>query len=126
MENKIKIARNEEAQVAIVQAAMYSLTGNMIYRKWDKQSKRFIRKRYEIIPIDCGISSAGNSILYAEDYRDNKQIKMFIINQIERFQVGKRKVRPAFPIKLNNIRKMFNNVKDEDLINEQNSNENSF
>lgn len=126
MENKIKIARNEEAQTAIVQAAMYSLTGSMIYRKWDKQSKRFVRKRYEIIPIDCGMSSAGNSILYAEDYRDNKQIKMFIINQIEKFQVSKRKVRPAFPIKLNNIRKMFNNVKDKDLINEQNNNENSF
>ena len=126
MNDKIKIARNQDAQVEIVKAAMNSVTGNMIYRKWNKKEKRFERKRYEIIPIDCGISSAGNSILYAEDYRDNKQIKMFIINQIERFQVNKRKVRPAFPIKLNNIRKMFNNVKDKDLKNEQNSNENSF
>jgi adenine specific DNA methylase Mod len=57
----------------------------MIYRKWDKTQKRFVRKRYEIIPIDCGVSSAGNPVLYAEDYRDNKQIKMFIIKQIEKF-----------------------------------------
>lgn len=118
----IKIAKNQDAKIAIIRAAMYSFTGNMIYRKWDKTSKRFIKKRYEIIPIDCGITSAGNKVLYAEDYRDNKQIKMFIINQIEKFQVNKRKVKPAFPIKLKNIRKMFNNIKDQDLSNEKYNN----
>ena len=126
MNDNIKIARNQDAQTAIVKAAMYSCTGSMIYRKWNKKEKRFERKRYEIIPIDCGLSSAGNPVLYAEDYRDNKQIKMFIITQIERFQANKRKVHPAFPIKLNNIRKMFKNVKDQDLKDEENSNENSF
>lgn len=126
MNDKIKIARNQDAQIEIVKAAMYSFTGNMIYRKWNKKDKRFERKRYQIIPIDCGITSAGNPVLYAEDYRDNKQIKMFIITQIEKFQVNKRKVRPAFPIKLDNIRKMFKNVKDEDLKNEKDNNENSF
>lgn len=122
----IKIAKNQDAKIAIIRSAMYSFTGNMIYRKWDKTSKRFIKKRYEIIPIDCGITSAGNSVLYAEDYRDNKQIKMFIINQIEKFQVNKRKVKPAFPIKLKNIRKMFNIVKNQDFNNEEDNNESGF
>ena len=126
MNDKIIIARNQDAQIEIIKAAMNSCTGNMIYRKWNKKDKRFERKRYQIIPIDCGITSAGNPVLYAEDYRDNKQIKMFITTQIERFQTNKRKVRPAFPIKLDNIRKMFRRIKDEDLINEENNNENSF
>jgi hypothetical protein len=64
MGNK-KIARNNDAKENIVKSAMYTVTRTMIYRKWNKKDKRFERKRYEIIPIDCGVSSAGNKVLYA-------------------------------------------------------------
>lgn len=112
---RIKNAKNQDAKTNIVKAAMYSFTGIMIYRKWNKKQKRFERKRYQIIPIDCGISRANNKVLYAEDYRDNKQIKMFIIKQIENFQETKRKVKPSFPIKLDNLKRMFGEITQEEV-----------
>lgn len=112
---------NNDSQINIIKAAMDSLTGNMIYRKWNRKEKRFQKKRYQVIPIDAGISKAGNPVLYAQDYRDNKQIKMFIITQIDEFEQTKRKARPAFPIQIDNLRRMFKRVKDEDLIDEENS-----
>lgn len=112
---------NINTEINIIKAAADSKTGDMIYRKWNRIERRFQKKRYQIIPIDAGISKAGNPVLYAQDYRDNKQIKMFIITQIERFQETKRKAKPAFPIQIENLRRMFNHVKDEDLVNEEDS-----
>ena len=103
------------SEINLIKAAMNSVTGNMIYRKWNRTQKRFQKKRYQVIPIDAGISKAGNPVLYAQDYRDNKQIKMFIINQIDKFEFTKRKAKPAFPIQIDNLRKMFRRVTDEDL-----------
>lgn len=103
----LRIARNIDVKYDILKCAMYSYTGIMIYRKWNESEKRYIRGRYEVIPIDCGISSVGNKIMYAQDYRDHNMTKMFIIDQIERFQSTGRKIRTLFPIKLDKIKRMF-------------------
>ena len=78
---------------ALIECASYSMTGNMIYRKWIKEEKRFRKKHYEVIPLDVGVSKRGNRVLYCEDYRQ-KKTKMFIIKQILSFEPTKRKVKP--------------------------------
>lgn len=113
--NKLKTARNDESKQNIVKAAMYSFVGVMIYRKWVPSSKKYVRKRYKIIPIDCGFTSKHNAVLFAQDYEDNKQIKQFIINQIQKFQSLKQKIHPLFPIQVENIKRMLsvNDIKQE-------------
>jgi hypothetical protein len=44
---------------------MYSFVGVMIYRKWVPSIKKYVRKRYKIIPIDCGFTSKHNAVLFA-------------------------------------------------------------
>ena len=63
--------------------------------------------RYEVIPIDCGVTSRGNFVLYAQDYNEGNQIKMFIVKQIMRFEKTKRKVRPSFPIQVKKLETGF-------------------
>ena len=105
--DRIRTARNGDAKQQIVYAAQYSFVGEMIYRKMNRNGKGFTRKRYKVIPIDCGVTTLGNNVLFAQDYSDNKQVKMFIINQIERFEPTLRKAKPAFPIRVDRIKEFF-------------------
>lgn len=114
----IKTASTPQIKQEIFNAAKNSFTGEMKYSKKNEKGKIIQKKRYVVVPIDCGYTRRNNAVLFALDYRDNKQIKQFIINQIEQFKIIKRQVTPPFPIQLENIKKMFNIKEDK---NEQNS-----
>lgn len=101
------VAKNYDAKKTIVECAMNSWAGRLVYRKWDAKTKKFIRNSYVVIPIDCGVTSRGNNVIYVEDVDQNLQVKMFIIKQIVSFENLKEKHKTAFPIKVDNIKKMF-------------------
>ena len=105
--NRSIIAGNADAREEILKCAMYSYCGRIIYRKWDRKEHRFVRRSHVVIPIDCGVTTRGNEVLFAEDVQDNMQVKQFIIRQILDFKNLKEKRRTAFPIKLDNIRRML-------------------
>lgn len=109
--DRIRTAADASVFEGILNAAMYSCTGFMIYRKWSRSEKKFVKKSYEVIPLDCGISRYdGKTImLYAQDVKSsNKQVKMFKLNQIERFDKLKRRLRPSFEIQVKHMREIFN------------------
>lgn len=112
---KLIIARNEDAINEIIKSAMNSFVGQMIYRKWDKSTKNFERKRYKVIPLDCGKSKRNNDVLYVQDYSDGKRTKMFLLKQIEKFQCTQRKSKPYFPIKVQKL-KSFLKYKDNNSV----------
>lgn len=103
----IRIARNKDALGVILDAARYSCTGQMIYRKWSQSERKYVFHRYEVIPIDCGVTSRGNFVMYAQDYNNGNQIKMFIVKQIIRFKKTNRRVKPSFPIQLKRLETGF-------------------
>lgn len=100
-------------------AATNSFLGQMRYDKWDKYQKRYVTGRYKVVPLDFGINSTGNKILYASDYQDHNQVKMFVVERIREFVSTKRRMRTYFPIKIDNLRRYFGELK-EDNIMEQN------
>lgn len=101
------IAKNSDAKEEILKCAMYSYCGRIIYRKWDKKQKKFVKRSHVVVPIDCGVTSRGNEVLFAEDVEQHMQVKQFIIKQILSFENYKQKVKTVFPIKLDNIKRMF-------------------
>ena len=105
--NRNIIASNADAREEILKCAMYSYCGRIIYRKWDKKERRFVRRSHVVVPIDCGVTSRGNEVLFAEDVQENMQVKQFIIRQILDFENLKEKRKTAFPIKLDNIKRML-------------------
>ena len=100
-------ASNATAKEGILKAAMYSYCGRIIYRKWNRKEKRFIRRTHVVVPIDCGFTSKGNAVLFAEDVKEHMQLKQFIISQILDFENLKEKRKTAYPIQLDNIKRMF-------------------
>ena len=109
-------ASNAGAREEIIKCAMYSYCGRIIYRKWSKKERRFILRSHVVVPIDCGVTSRGNEVLFAEDVKENMQVKQFIIRQILDFENLKEKRKTTFPIKLDNIRRMLGirNVNEEE------------
>lgn len=104
---KTIVAKNSDAMKTIVECAMNSWAGRLVYRKWNGKDKKFIRKSYVVVPIDCGVTSRGNNVMYAEDVNQNMQVKMFILKQIASFENLKEKHKTAFPIKVDNIKRML-------------------
>ena len=101
------IANNATAKEEILQAAMYSYCGRIIYQKWSEKEHRFILRSHVVVPIDCGVTSRGNEVLYAEDVDEGMQLKQFIIKQIRDFKNLKEKQHTAYPVQLDNIKRMF-------------------
>ncbi len=101
------VASNAHAKTEILKCAMYSYYGTIIYRKWDKKQKRYVRRSHVVVPVDCGTTSKGNEVLFAEDLEDHMQVKQFIIDQILDFFCNdkKKKRKTVFPIRLDNIKK---------------------
>jgi len=100
-------AKISDAREEILKCAMYSYCGRIIYRKWDRKQKRYVKRSHVVVPIDCGVTSKGNQVLFAEDVEQHMQVKQFIIKQILSFENLKEKRKTAFPIKLDRIKRMF-------------------
>ena len=117
MSTRIRIARNNDALEGILEAARYSCTGHLVYRKWSQSERRHVFSRYEVIPLDCGYTSRGSFVLYAQDYGDGNQVKQFIVKQIVRFEKTNRRIRPSFAIQVKRLEQGFGlsfEVEDED------------
>ncbi len=119
MSTRIRIAGNEDALMGILEAARYSCTGHLVYRKWSQSERRHVFSRYEVVPLDCGYTSRGNFVLYAQDYGDGNQVKQFIVKQIVRFEKSNRRIRPSFAIQVRKLEQGFGMTFNEEDGNEQ-------
>lgn len=117
---RIRVAANGEALKGIYDAAKESCTGKMIYRKWSREENRMVQREYEVVPLDCGYTSQGNFVLYAQDYRNGNQVKQFVVEQIMSFEKTKRRVKPSFEIQVYRLGNGFgikekSNVEKQDI-----------
>jgi len=106
--------RKEVAQ-ELELAAVESKTCEVIYRKWDVDKRRFVKKRYEVVPIDANINSRGNIVIYVQDVRDRDQTKMFIRDHIDSAKMTRRTVRTLFPIRMNNLERFLGKLGRDEL-----------
>lgn len=91
----------------ILISAMDSVTGIMRYHGHE----------YEVVPLSYGFTKRGNEVLYAEVYQTG-ETWMFLIGQIEDFRPQKRPVTPAFPIKLDQLKRKFMRDADQQALND--------
>lgn len=89
----------------ILISAMDSVTGIIRYHGHE----------YEVVPLSTGTTRRGNEVLYAETY-DTGETWMFIIDQIEDFRPQKRPVTPAFPIRLDMLKRRFIRYADQQAL----------
>ena len=100
-------AANANALEEILRAAMYSCSGRIIYDKWNRKDRRFEKRSHVVVPIDCGVTSRKNPVLYAVDVEDGMQLKAFIIRQIRDFKNYHEKVKVGVGIQVDNIKAAF-------------------
>ena len=84
-------------RLSIREAALRSCTCVILYHKVTTDEIN----KYEVIPIEWKYKKTKRGmrkVLYAEDYRDQKQIKMFVGRNIMRAAPTNRRVRPMYPI----------------------------
>ena len=85
------------SRLSIREAALRSCTCVILYHKVTTDEIN----KYEVIPIEWKYKKTKRGmrkVLYAEDYRDKKQIKMFVGRNIMRAAPTNRRVRPLYPI----------------------------
>ena len=85
------------SRLSIREAALRSCTCVILYHKVTTDEIN----KYEIIPIEWKYKKTKRGmrkVLYAEDYRDEKRIKMFVGRNIMRAAPTNRRVRSVYPI----------------------------
>lgn len=85
------------SRLSIRESALRSCTCVILYKKVTTNEIN----KYEVIPIEWKYKKTKKGmrkVLYAEDYRDKKQIKMFVGRNIMRAAPTNRRVRSLYPI----------------------------
>lgn len=87
------------SRLAIRQGALRGVTIVILYKKVTTGQV----KRYQIIPISYRyrkLKQGRRKVLFAQDYRDNKQIKYFLLKSIYKVALTDRKVKPNWQVEI--------------------------
>ena len=102
--SKMVVAARDDAMLGIYEGARDSVVCRMVYRKWNRQERRSEKVVRYVVPLSFGVTSLGNEVLYVMDYRNHKQTKRFLVDDIEAFVPTKMKTRPPFEIQVKQIK----------------------
>ncbi len=86
-------------RVAIREAALRGVSCIFLYRKVTTDEV----KRYEVIPTEYKykkLRTGWRKVLYIQDVRDKKQIKLFVVRNILRVALTDRRPKSLWPVKI--------------------------
>lgn len=101
---KMVVADRKDAMLGIYEGARDSVVCRLIYRKWNRSERRSEKVTRFVVPLSFGVTSLGNTVLYAMDYKNHKQTKRFLVDDIESFEPTRMKTRTPFEIQVKQIK----------------------